>query len=58
MEEWVFSGIGTYVITLIIGMISGGSVGYRIGVSKKMKQSQKAGDFSNQVQVGRDMKNG
>lgn len=36
--EWIFSGIGTEVlvgaISLIVGAIGGGAVGYRIGSKK------------------------
>lgn len=54
--EWIFSGIGTAVITFIVGLIAGGSAGYKIGVNKKTttKQKQKAGDNSSQMQIGRD----
>lgn len=48
----VFSGIGTSVVSFLLGCLGGGFVGYRVGVSKEIKQSQKAGDDSCQVQVG------
>jgi hypothetical protein len=32
--EWFFDGLGTAVITLIIGLLTGGTVGYRIGIKK------------------------
>ena len=53
--EWIFDGIGTAIITLIVGLLTGGAVGYKIGINKnKVKQKQKAGDNSSQIQIGRD----
>lgn len=53
--EWIFNGIGTAIITLIGGLITGGSIGYRIGINKNIvNQKQKAKDNSTQIQVGRD----
>lgn len=54
--EWIFSGIGTAILTFIVGLITGGTVGYKIAINKKTttKQKQKAGDNSSQIQVGRD----
>lgn len=54
--EWLFDRLGTAIITLIIGLITGGTVGYRIGIKKsyKVNQKQTAGDKSSQIQVGRD----
>ena len=54
--EWIFSGIGTEVlvgaISLIVGAIGGGAVGYRIGSKNKINQSQNAGNNSQQKQIG------
>lgn len=53
--EWIFDGIGTAIVTLIVGFLTGGTVGYKIGINKhKVKQKQKAGDNSSQIQIGRD----
>ena len=53
--EWIFDGIGTSIITLIIGCLTGGAVGYKIGINKNSaKQRQKAGNNSSQSQIGRD----
>lgn len=53
--EWVFDGIGTAIVTLIVGLLTGGAVGYRIGINKNSAtQKQKAGDDSSQIQIGRD----
>jgi Na+/glutamate symporter len=51
--EWLFNGLGTALVGLVIGIFTGGAVGYRIGVSKNIKQYQKAGDNANQVQIGK-----
>lgn len=54
--EWIFDGIGTAIVTLIVGLLTGGSIGYRIGIKKtnKINQRQKAGNKASQIQVGRD----
>ncbi len=50
MWEWVFDGIGTELIGLLIGSVLGGFAGYKVGVSSKAKQVQKAKDHSEQKQ--------
>ena len=50
--EWIFDGIGTELISLIIGAVFGGAAGYKIGSKNKIKQNQKAGDSSKQIQIG------
>ena len=51
--EWIFSGIGTAIVTFILGLIFGGGIGYRVAINKKkIKQSQKAGRQSSQIQIG------
>ena len=50
--EWIFDGIGTELISLLIGAVFGGAAGYRIGSKNKIKQKQKAGDNSKQIQIG------
>lgn len=54
--QWIFDGIGTeiicMIISLIVGGIGGGIIGYRIGIKNKTKQNQKAKDNANQVQIG------
>lgn len=50
--QWVFDGIGTELISLVIGTLGGGAIGYRIGKKNKVKQKQKAGDNSKQIQIG------
>ena len=48
-KEWVFSGIGTAVLSGLAGLI-GGFIGYRIGIRSANKQVQKAGDGATQTQ--------
>ncbi|MCM1024250.1 MAG: hypothetical protein NC395_09350 [Prevotella sp.] len=51
--QWVFSGLGTELVSLAIGAILGGIVGVRIGKHKrKLHQIQKAGKESEQYQKG------
>lgn len=50
--EWIFSGIGTYILSGIVGLLVGGFAGYQIGIHSKAKQKQKAGNNSNQTQIG------
>ncbi len=52
--EWIFSGIGTYILSVLAGLLVGGFVGYKIGIRSKVKvkQKQKAGNNSNQTQIG------
>lgn len=51
MWEWVLDGIGTELISLLIGSLGGGLVGYKIGIRNKSKQKQKAGRSSKQIQT-------
>ena len=51
MCEWIFDGIGTELIGLVIGALLGGVAGYNIGIRSKSKQTQKAGDGANQQQT-------
>ena len=55
--DWIFDGIGTEIISIIVGLLigacAGGTIGYRIGISKTaVKQHQKAKDESSQKQIG------
>lgn len=56
--EWVFDGIGTELVSLLVGGILGGTIGYRIGINNKVSQSQKGRDNASQVQIGSVIKNG
>lgn len=40
--QWVFDGIGTELLSLVIGGIVGGLAGYKIRIRKNGKQNQKA----------------
>ena len=50
--QWIFDGIGTEIISLMIGLIVGGISGYKIGVRNKASQKQKARDNVTQIQKG------
>ncbi|MDR0397867.1 MAG: hypothetical protein LBH36_01630 [Candidatus Nomurabacteria bacterium] len=51
--EWIFDGIGTAIITFLLGLLVGGGAGYKIAINKNsIKQRQKAGDNSSQTQIG------
>jgi predicted lipid-binding transport protein (Tim44 family) len=58
MPEWVkwfFDGLGTAIISLLVGALAGGLVGFRIGKRKnKFIQSQEAGSGAEQYQKGSD----
>ena len=48
--KWIFDGIGTEILSLSVGSIVGGVVGYKIGVKGNSKQKQKAGANAQQNQ--------
>lgn len=51
--EWIFSGIGTAILTGLGGLIIGGIAVYKFGIHKsKIKQIQSAKDDSKQSQTG------
>ena len=51
--SWIFDGIGTAIVTGLVGLLLGGTVGYKIGVKKtKIRQSESAGKNSSQIQIG------
>ena len=56
--QWVFNGIGTEIISLIIGAIFGGVVGYKFAIKRVSKQKQVAGDSSKQKQETKVEANG
>lgn len=53
--EWIFEGIGTMLIGLVIGAGAGSAVTWQIAV-KKSSQRQSARDNAKQIQAGRDVK--
>lgn len=56
--EWMFDGIGTELISLFVGCLTGGVIGYKIGIKNKISQYQKGRDNANQVQIGSVVNNG
>jgi hypothetical protein len=50
--EWIFDGIGTAIISFILGLIGGWAA-----KSYRIKQIQKSGNNSTNIQIGRDFKN-
>ena len=51
--QWIFDGLGSAIISGILGLIFGGFVGFRIGVKKgTIKQKQVAGNDASQIQIG------
>lgn len=55
LVDWLFDGLGTLFIGLLLGGGAGGVAGYRRGC-KKIRQEQWAGTNSVQTQAGRDVK--
>lgn len=56
--EWIFDGIGTELIVGAIGgFVTGGCIGYKIGVRNTIKQKQKAKSNSTQIQTGQNIVN-
>jgi hypothetical protein len=49
-KEWIFSGIGVFIISLIITLII-----KKKSINKKLKQEQKSGDNSINFQVAGDI---
>ena len=43
------------IVIAVVSALGGGLIGFRIGVNKKQKFTQKAGDNSTQIQSGRDV---
>lgn len=51
--KWIFDGIGTAVVVFILGLLLGGTAGYKIAIKESIRQKQKAGDNSKQIQIGK-----
>lgn len=47
--DWIFDGIGTAIITFILGLLGGGIAGYKIGVHKKTNINIKTGKKSTNI---------
>ena len=56
--DWIFDGIGTELISLLIGLVTGGTVGYKIGVKNRILEKQNGRDNSEQIQIGSIINNG
>ncbi len=50
--QWLFSGIGSGLVCLVLGWLWGSKHGY----SKAIKQTMEVGDGSTAIQIGRDYK--
>lgn len=50
--EWIFEGIGTNILVLIIIFLLGGFTGYKIRIHQKVNLKQSAGDNATQSQTG------
>lgn len=48
--EWLFDGIGTEIVGVIVGLAVSGTVLYKFLTRNKKKQTQKAGDNAKQCQ--------
>ena len=57
-REWIFDGIGTEIISLLIGLAGGGGIGYRIGIRNNISQHLKGRDPAKQVQIGNIINDG
>lgn len=52
--KWFFDKLGTELISLAVGALAGGSIGFRIGKrTTKFTQAQEAGAGSEQYQKGK-----
>ncbi|GEP32728.1 hypothetical protein NSZ01_04960 [Nocardioides szechwanensis] len=49
--DWLFEGLGTLIVGLLIGGAGGAYGGYRIGM-RSVRQTQTAHDHATQTQVG------
>ena len=47
--KWIFDGIGTQLLGIIVGVLLGGVTGYKI-IKKNIGQNQKAKDGARQIQ--------
>ncbi len=47
--DWIFDGIGTAIITFILGLLGGGIAGYKIGVHKKTNINITTGEKSTNI---------
>ena len=52
MSSELIMSVIKYAIALLIGGSVGGLVGFKIGISKSIKQNQSGGDNAHMTQVG------
>ena len=52
--DWIFDGIGTLIVGLLVGGAGGTAVTWRVMIHRQ-SQRQRAGDRSTQIQAGRDV---
>lgn len=55
--NWLFDGLGTMLLGLVIGGAGGSAITWKVAV-KRITQKQRSGDNSHQIQAGRDFKDG
>ncbi len=53
--SWFFDGLGTFLVGLVLGA-GADRLFIMVSQRKKLSQSQKAGHFANQMQVGHDFR--
>ncbi len=53
--EWLFDGLGTMLLGLVVGAAGGSAVTWKI-TNRKLNQRQRAGNASTQLQVGGDVR--
>lgn len=49
--EWFFDGIGSTIVSLVLGAIIGGFTGYKVGIHHTVKLNQKAENSAEQKQI-------
>lgn len=52
--DWIMQNWADVIVPLLTALC-GGFIGFHIGVNKKQKLSQKAGDGATQIQSGHDV---
>ena len=56
MEEffpWIFDGIGSELLGMIVGVLLGGGIVYKLNTKQKTYMKQKAKDNACQTMIGR-----
>jgi hypothetical protein len=51
--DWLFDGLGTLLIGLVIGGGGGSAIGWKLAI-RKTRQTQRAGNYASQTQIGGD----